>query len=353
MTDAPRSDHLDDEVLSAYLAGELDADAVADLEARLADDRDLARRLDATARVLAVLRGVDEVEPPAGAGERLRRRLADEAGPRAALAGEDAGDDASKDAAPAPVTTLASRRRVPWQAVAGIAAGLAAFALVGGGLLQGFGGGADEAADDSAEMATEAAEPDVRTFADSAEEEQAAGSGDEDATARTEEDSADDQGRGGTAAAPPAPATGEADGREDADAHAGLESSPRPTIRDERVALSGAEDVRARYAGHPIPSGLLGESLRVAEERAASARAAVAAAPPFRSGDMPGACLDEVAIGAHPSVPVLVESAVVDGAPAVVFVVVGAAPDSAVLDRVEAQVLTLPGCVPVLSVDLT
>lgn len=349
MTDTPRPDHLGDEVLSAYLAGELDADAVADLEARLADDRDLARRLDATARVLAVLRGIDEVEPPAGAGERLRRRLADEVGPRVAPAGQGPGDDAAEDAAPAPVTTLASRRRVPWQAVAGIAAGLAAVALVGGGLLQGFGGGTEQAADDSADMATEAAEPDVRTFADSADsaDEHAAGSADEDATALAEEESAGDQGREGAAPAPPVPSTGEADGR------AGLESSPQPTIRDERVALAGAEDVRARYADRPLPSGLLGESLPVAQERAADARAAVAAAPPFRSGDTPGACLDEVAIGAHPSVPVLVESAVVDAGPAVVFVVVGATPDSAVLDRVEAQVLTLPGCVPVLSVDLT
>lgn len=351
MTDTPRPDHLGDEVLSAYLAGELDADAVADLEARLADDRDLARRLDATARVLAVLRGIDEVEPPAGAGERLRRRLADEAGPRVAPAGQGTGDDAAEDAAPAPVTTLASRRRVPWQAVAGIAAGLAAVALVGGGLLQGFGGGTEQAADDSADMATEAAEPDVRTFADSADE-QAAGSADEDAAALAEEESAGDEGREG-ASAPPVPSTGEADGREDADGRAGLESSPQPTIRDERVVLAGAEDVRARYADRPLPSGLLGESLPVAEERAADARAAVAAAPPFRSGDTPGACLDEVAIGAHPSVPVLVESAVVDAGPAVVFLVVGATPDSAVLDRVEAQVLTLPGCVPVLSVDLT
>lgn len=340
MTDRRSFDPADGELLSAYLAGDLDAEAVATLEARLAADPDLARRLDTTARLLVSLRGVDEPDLPPGAGERLRQRLAAEAGTAAAqgttsettatseatataqATGRPAGGPTGE--APAPVTALDSRRRrAPWPAVAGIAAGLVAVALVGGGLLQGLG-------DRGTDIAADSPEADMRLFSE--DHDDAAGQ-----APALEQDGAHEE-----TALERAPATtGEA------------QPAPAPVVADENVALDGVTAVRERYAEVAQTTGLLGESLPAARERAADYRAAIAAAPAFASGHDPGACLDADGVGADPAIPVLVESAVLDGEPAVVYVLVSANAGATELNRVEVQVLTLPDCTTRLSVDLS
>lgn len=66
----------DGEVLSAYLAGDLDDDTAAALERRLAAKPQLAAQLDALADALVALGGYDEVATPEGYEQRLSERLA-------------------------------------------------------------------------------------------------------------------------------------------------------------------------------------------------------------------------------------------------------------------------------------
>lgn len=314
----PPPDPADGEVLSAYLAGDLDETAATALEERLAGDADLARRLDATADVLMALRAVDEVALPADAGRRLRERL----GTAPAAAGDAAGDTT----ADATVTSLESRRRVPWSAVGGVAAGLVAVALVGGGLLQGFGTGGDSGLE-------------------SAESGQG---GDEHTALESTEDSASSEAD-----------TEEFGGRdrafdEDASAPAPSAALPAggPVLLDEEVALSGTGDVQARYEGLPEVTGLLGEPVPGAADRAAASRSAVAEAPAFRSGTHPGDCLDQT-VRADPVIPVRVESVVYEGRPAVAYVLVSAGEGASTLDRAEALIVDPAGCAPRLTFDLT
>lgn len=325
MTDHPAPpasappDPPDGEVLSAYLSGDLDEAAAAALEGRLADDPDLARRLDATARVLVSLRGVDEVALPPEAGRRLRDRLAGE-------------PDAAGDAA---VTPLDARRRLPWRAVAGVAVGLAALALVGGGLLQALGTrGTDMALEDSVaggqaeEQAEDQAVPEAM---------EAPAAGDVPAEDRdglaTRERPADEE-----AAVPPAPAA-----PRPADA---------PVILDDEVVLTGDPALRARYRGLPEVAGLLGEPVPAAADRAAAYRAAVAEAPAFRSGVRPGDCLAQAGRG-DPVIPVRVESVVHEGRPALAYVLVSAMEGSPTLDRAEAWIMDPSGCTPRVLLDVT
>lgn len=331
MTDRPPpertapTDPADGEVLSAYLAGELDEAAAAALEERLSGDPELARRLDATAAVLVALRGVDEVALPPGAGKRLRDRLA---APQAAE-GRTAHPEAADEEAGTTVTPLASRRRLPWSAIGGVAAGLAAIALIGGGLLQGFGTSEESVGDRPASgTAEDEAVPEAL-----------------EAPAREEaETEALDRGDGG------------ADGEEQADVSA-PEAAPRaradgPVVLDEEVALADEREVRSRYQRLPEVVGLLGEPAAIAPDRAAAYRSAVADAPAFRSGTRPGDCLDDT-VGADAVIPVRVESVVHDGRPAVAFVLVSAGEGSSSLDRVEARIVDPVGCAPRLTVDLS
>lgn len=309
------------EVLSAYLSGELDARATAELEKRLDADPDLARRLDDTARVLVSLLGVDEVEPPPGAGGRLRERLA------TARADAPAGQ-------PATVTPLSPRRRVPWPALTGVAAGLVALALVGGSILQGFGAG-DMAAEDSA-TGDAPADEELRALEAAPEQRQSG----EDGVNSLGED----------AGTPPAPAG--------APEHPVPEpQAPRagsPVIIDEDLPLAGEGDVAARYSGLPEATALLTEPLEEASGRAASYRAELAAARPFSSGARPDDCLDGLLAAAGTSaVPVRVESALFAGEAAVVHVLVVASEGSSVLDRVEVWVMEPAGCDARLFLDVT
>lgn len=124
-----------------------------------------------------------------------------------------------------------------------------------------------------------------------------------------------------------------------------------PTLRDEAVPLAGEAAVRARYEELAEASAVLGEPVATAGERAVAARTALAGAPAFRTGVHPGACLDEGDAGV-PAVPVLVESAVLDGRSVLVSVVVTASPGASTLDRVAVQVRASADCAPVLDVDV-
>ncbi|HVM00718.1 MAG TPA: hypothetical protein VM324_15625 [Egibacteraceae bacterium] len=329
----------DGELMAAYLSGDLDDATAAVLERRLPDEPELARLLDDTARVLVALRGVDEVAAPPGAGERLRLRLAAEAAePRAAAAVSEPADGGGE---PVAVAALSSRRRaVPWAAVAGVAAGLAAFALVGGGLVQGFGDRGTMPAEDSA------------TDTDVAMEESAGDSG----VALEEHGGGAGESAGDSAQRSSASADG---AREPAAAPFGDQqlSAPPPTGRaplvvDAEIALAGPNEVRARYTAAPEATSLLGEPLPAAVERAAVYRGQVAAAEAFRSGVHPGDCLDDVGEGS-PLLPARVESATFAGQPALVYLLVRANPDAAALDRVEAWVVEPEGCVTRLALDVT
>lgn len=132
-----------DERLTAYADGELDTDEAAALEADLARDPALRARLTAIRDSDDALRSLPAVEPRQGFDERLRAAIDDELASRL------------DDPAPAPVSQLASRRRLPdW--AAGLAGAAAAVALLGGigyGVLQSGWGGGDEAGDDGAGQA--------------------------------------------------------------------------------------------------------------------------------------------------------------------------------------------------------
>jgi anti-sigma factor RsiW len=110
--------HRDDELLSAYLAAELDDAATAELEARLAADAALRARLDGVHDVVVALRGLDDVDPPAGYARRLRERLDTERG----------------TAVPGQVVSLdpvRARRRGTWRSVGTAAAALVFVAAIG------------------------------------------------------------------------------------------------------------------------------------------------------------------------------------------------------------------------------
>ena len=132
----------DGELLSAYLAGDLNDAAAADLERRLADEPQLAAALDALADALVALGGFDDVEPPAGYDERLSQRLA-------------------TPEAPADLAAHRQRRlsNTQWLRIGTVAAVLVAGALTAGTVLRSVGGDARVAMDSagSAESTSELA----------------------------------------------------------------------------------------------------------------------------------------------------------------------------------------------------
>lgn len=65
----------DGELLSAWLAGDLDPQGSDEVERRLSAEPELSTRLDRVHDTLIALRGLDDVAPPPGAAERLRARL--------------------------------------------------------------------------------------------------------------------------------------------------------------------------------------------------------------------------------------------------------------------------------------
>lgn len=305
----------DRELLSAYLSGDLEAEAARELEARLAEEPALAAELDGMAQMLVGLQGVSEVEPPPGYEERLRARLTD----------ENASATTSEDSPSTPVTDLGTVRRRRWPAVASAAAALLLVALVGAGVLGElpFGSQAQDAAapdSDGAERATE----------------QSTEEGAEDGP--TEDQSFD---RAPAAPEPEAaPAPGEPDSREG-------HRPGGPVVLDNEVALSDEAAVRRRHDELPEVQRLLGQSVPEAHDTAARFRAFLADAPPFRSGIRPDACLDEAADapeGEGPRVPARVETVVYAGSPALAYVLVEPSAGSTQLDRAVTRLLRPRSC---------
>lgn len=318
----------DDELLSAYLADDLDAATAAALEDRLASEPALAQRLDHTAQVMSALRGIDEVDLPLGAGERVRARLATQR---------------SQPTEPAPPRSAtprkAHRRRRQWTTVGSVAAGVVAFALLAGGVLTGgdvLTGGADNAtreapADGGAEEAgrLDSAEPAPEPAPESLEQ--------------SRRDMADED--------TPQAADGGADGRSE------QREAPAngPVILDTAVRLDDERSVRQRFRELPEAVRLLGEPRAAATDRATAYRAEVADAPAFRSGASPDECLEEAgsAEAGVPLVPARVESVVYDGRAAVAYVLVTADEGSPTLNRVQAWLMAPADCATRLTVDVT
>ncbi|QBI20015.1 hypothetical protein ER308_10890 [Egibacter rhizosphaerae] len=149
-----------DEELAAYLEGELDERDVARLEARIATDPEIARRLDTLAAARVELRDIDAVTPPAGYRERLAGHL-DAAwdrtrGSAAAIATPTGDTSAASDASAGEVTPAAvGRSRRAWKGPLGIAAAIALAAVALPTLLNI--GPTDDATTDDADVAEEAA----------------------------------------------------------------------------------------------------------------------------------------------------------------------------------------------------
>jgi anti-sigma factor RsiW len=278
-----------DELLSAYLAGELDDAEVEAVEARLAEDDGLSGRLAALEDALVALGGLDEVTPPPGYGDRLRARL-----------------DEERSAPVAPVVPL--RRRLA--TVPAVAAGLVLVAVVAGGVLTLGQPSTEDAVEDTA--------------------------ADELAPQPEADEPADDVGE----AVPPerVPEAGEPELRD---------AAMGPVLLDEEVDLADDEAVRERYRDLPEAAAAVGIPRETALAHAQAARDEITAAGPFDSGPSPATCLETFAAE---EVPVRVESAVRDGQALLAHVLVRA--DGAHLDRVTAVLVDPDTCVTVTTVDV-
>lgn len=336
MTDSRKPDDgPGDEVLSAYLSGELEESEAAELDERLARDPELAARLDGIADVVATLRRLDAVEPPPGFRERLERRLAAEQEPEVASFQPRPG-----------------RRRPRWAGVGVAAAALVAVAVTATGLLQGVGDdSAEEAAD--APMARTQEAPEAETFAGEPEAGDApAAAPDADgapgaAPDAAEEDLDEDASAPDAPAAEPPTVPDESAGEDADDAGA-----PPVLVRDEAVELPDEATIRDRYRGLAEAAAILGTPAGETDRLASRARASLEAAGVNPGGVPATACADaaETAVGS-PSVIVLVESAVAPQGPALAHVLVSAVGER--LDRVEALLLEPASCAPIAHVLVT
>lgn len=307
MTDTPFEPAADDELLSAYLLGELpDADAEA-FETRLGQEPALAAQLDALAGALVSLGGHDEVGTPEGFDDRLDERL------RAARSGAGV---VSLDAA----REQRARSRGWWTTIGTVAAVVAVGGVMAAGALRGIGSGGDEmAAEDAGTTMESATSPD---FDDAA------------------------SGGGGTASA--GRAGGESRLEEDsvsADAAAPAAPPTAPLLLDDQAVVRGEAALRKRYAGAPEADALLGTPVEEARSVAASFTTAVQRAEGFVGGGAPADCLETVTTAAEqPLIPARVETLRYRGQPALSYLLVTATPGSDALDRVEVWVVDASSC---------
>jgi hypothetical protein len=339
----------DGELLSAYLSGELDDAATARLEERLAAEPPLAAALEGQRVVRELLAATAPVQPPAGYGDRLRQRLAEE---------RRAGGPAAATAHPEAVTTdelAAARARrgraLRWGKVSGIAAAFVAVALIGGNVLSGLGGD-----DTTADVAMEATDGEAREFLDGTD----AGLEMDDDTIDT--DTADEQEL----------ATLEAEADDASDDGAVDDTDDAPAAGDHRAAAAqpsepviGSEDgapvnlpddaaVGEHLRGRPEAEGVLGISGTEARDLAAAFEVAVRRAAPFPDGTSPSACLDTAIDGtAGPAVPVRVEPAIYDDTASLAYLVVTSSGDGGTLDRIEAWVIESRLCTTRLFLNLS
>jgi hypothetical protein len=284
----------DGELLSSWLAGELDDASSEDLERRLAREPALSERLDRVHDTLVALRGLDEVEPPAGMAERLNIRLRQERAPGVASL------DAARER---------RARRTNWTPVVAAAAAVVALIAVVPVFL-------NRPIQTAGDAEVSAAAPEAAIEAESellfdSEESGGAGSG-------VQEDAA--------GAAVDAPVI--------------VESSSLAAAGGE-----AAQDLRAAPA--PEAGALLGLPVAEARELARAYEETIRSAPPFPTLDVaPGACLDAVTAEIAVAVPVRVEGFVQDGSPTLAYMLVVASPASPTLDAVEVRVVDAAACTP-------
>ena len=231
MTDDRRPAAADEEVLSAYLAGDLDAADAEAFEQRLAADPELRTRLDALADALVLLGDVDQHAPPDGFEQRLAQRLEEER--------------------TAPVVDLAQRREQRrrrsnvWLGVGTAAAVVALGAVMAGNMLGGA--GMDSLAGGEAESAVTA-------------------------DAGSSESAAELHDRSAAESAGPV----------------------APVLLDRRVAITSDQDLERRYSDLPEAQQLLGTPVAEAEKLAADFTTIVderevAASAPMAFGGTSGA----------------------------------------------------------------
>ena len=309
----------DDEMLSAYLLGELGDAQVAAFEERLAADPALASRLDTLASALVALGGHDAVEPPDGFDQRLEDRLREERDGGARVVSLDRARETR------------ARSRGWWTAIGTAAAVVAVGGVMATSALRGGGGdgatiasgGAESAASDTAMSRLEDEDAQLESDTDDAAAPSAAGG-----------DAGGSSGTTDSAARAPAPGALAAPNRPTA-----------PALFDDQAVVRNKAQLRRRYAAAPEVAGLLGTPVDEARSIAAAFTRAVERAEPFAGGGAPADCLDTVAIGAEqPLIPARVETLRYDGQPALAYVLVTASPDSAELDRVETWVVAPDTC---------
>ena len=323
----------DGELLSAYLAGELDAAETAELEHRLASEPKLAAQLDTLADVLVALGGYDTVDEPAGFAQRLDERLA---------------------AASAPADLAAHRRRraasTQWLRIGSVAAVIALGAVMAGTMVRSGGGGTvamDSAMDEGATSEAAAALSDPGTSRPAAPvilDDNVAVAGKEALRLRYS-DVPEAQGLLGVP-------------RDEA-AELAVAFTEAVSNRGERSAVqesavtSGSD---AKTAGDAGTGGGAGDETESAGDGEADAAAAPPAPDPDAARDLESRrravraaagdrCLAAIIREADAApVPVRVETVRYDGEPAVVYVLVTATPRSAELDRMEVWVVRPDDC---------
>jgi hypothetical protein len=301
MTPNPR----DGELLSAYLSGDLGDREAAALETRLAEEPELAARLEATRAVVEGLTRLDEVELPDGFSDRLHARLAEE---RTLTVAEGPLSLAEARA------RRTERLRPRWPAQTAAPAGVVGLAVLGAAAVIGLRTG------DVADLTLEPAADEPGLEAETLE------APDEDTAEAPEEEAVPEDDR--TALA-------------------------EPVLLDTQAEIVDASAARDHFAGSPAAT-LLGLPVEEAEDVAAGFRVAVQRAEPFGSGAEPGACVEAVAAGAEqPVVPAHVEAVRYEGEDALAYVTATARSGATALDRLEAWVGEPDGCGTRLYVELT
>jgi hypothetical protein len=345
MTDSrfPDPREPDGAAASAWLAGDLDPEAAAAFERRVAEDPATGAELAAVHDAVVRLQGLDETTPPEGYGARLRDRLAHE---RAAMTrtawpaqppppsppqGERAGT--RTPTGDAQVVSLDRRRRLS-RTVLSVAAVLLLVVAGFSGIARFLGAGG--AGGDSAEVAEAPAAGEDTAQEGAAEQDDGAGAGEPEAEAEDELQAREEAAQDAPLAAPPAaPETGI---RRTASGPPVLAAEPLILGSDPQAALL------ERYALVPEAGALRGQPADAAFGLLAEAGDALATAPPV-NGVAPGACLD-AALKGEPggTTPARVDVLEVDGVPATAYVLVSAPVGSATLSQVDVLVLAAATC---------
>ena len=372
--------------LAAYLAGELDDDAVEALEARMQSEPLVADAADEMADMLVELQAVEEVDPPTGFADRLRAGLADEIGhelPQASRLDPDVVRASGAAALDGWSTTARGRRDRPagtrpgdrhrqqtrrarfGRAAMAVAAGLVVLfvgttavfvssssddsADTGDSVEEGvaestvrtmddeaaFAGGAADVAEEEREDAAAELAPDMDESADvpaplAAEEAPAEDAAEEAVDETTADDAGDDDAAdGGAADTGPAGATA---------------ASVGPALLELGEIGGDDEAVRTSIGDDPAAAQLLGRSNDDAEQLAIPFRDEILRAEPFAGGTEPGACLAEVLRDADGVVvPAVAASFTADGDPRLGYALVRSSNGDR-LDRTDVWVVEPGGC---------